>query len=116
VIIEIAASTKEQAAAAEDIRTAIEQLNQVTQQNASLVEEIAGSSESVSNEAEGLAILVGKFKLNDNIVNNNQKTVNLALSNENRNQAKPQFRQISAEKMVAAAGEPPFNEDDFEKF
>ena len=118
VIIEIASSTKEQAAAAEDIRTAIEQLNQVTQQNASLVEEIAGSSEAVSNEAEELATLVGKFKLNDNTVSSNQK-VNLASLNAlngKGNKTKPQVRQISAEKMVAAASEPLFNEDDFEKF
>ncbi len=116
VIIEIASSTKEQAAAAEDIRTAIEQLNQVTQQNASLVEEIAGSSEAVSNEAEELATLVGKFQLNDTTANTNQKTVNFATSNGKKNQARPQVRQISAETMVAAASEQPFNEDDFEKF
>ena len=116
VIIEIASSTKEQAAAAEDIRTAIEQLNQVTQQNASLVEEIAGSSEAVSNEAEELATLVGKFKLNDTTANTNKKTVNFATSTGKKNQARPQVRQISAEKMVAAASEQPFNEDDFEKF
>ena len=116
VIIEIASSTKEQAAAAEDIRTAIEQLNQVTQQNASLVEEIAGSSEAVSNEAEELATLVGKFKLNDTTANTNKKTVNFATSTGKKNQARPQVRQISAEKMVAAASEPLFNEDDFEKF
>lgn len=65
VIVEIASSMREQSSAAEDIRTAVEQMNQVTQQNASLVEEIASSSEVVSTEAEGLSSLVGQFKLKD---------------------------------------------------
>ncbi len=116
VITEIAASTREQAAAAEDIRTAVEQLNQVTQQNASLVEEIAGSSEAVSNEAEELAALVGKFKLNDNTANTAQKTVKLGESSGKQEKYAAQFQQTAAQKMAAAAGESLFNEDDFEKF
>lgn len=74
VIAEISASMREQAISADDIRTAVEQLNQVTQQNASLVEEIAGSSESVSNEAEELSTMVGKFRLKEGAAGSLEKT------------------------------------------
>lgn len=63
VINEIASSVREEFTAVDDIKTAIIQLNQVTQQNASLVEEIAGSSEALTSEAEDLSDLVSKFKI-----------------------------------------------------
>ncbi len=63
-VAEIAASMSELVHAAADITEAVNQLNMVTQQNASLVQEIAGSSEAVSTETETLSTLVGKFKLN----------------------------------------------------
>ncbi len=113
VIMEIAASMKEQSAAAEDIRVAVEQLNQVTQQNASLVEEIAGSSESVSNEAEDLSSLVGKFKLNE-MAKSLQNSVNSHKIGHGSTIHKP-----SIGKKVASAGqtkELSINEADFEKF
>jgi len=40
VIAEVAATMKEQAMASQQIETAIDQLNQITQQNAAMVEEI----------------------------------------------------------------------------
>lgn len=120
VIMEIAASMKEQSSAAEDIRTAVDQLNQVTQQNASLVEEIAGSSEAVSNEAEELAALVGKFRLRD-------QASGLA---GHKNQPMPAKRSYSPKgglnkvggsvtsspHLAAAASYESFDEADFEKF
>lgn len=68
IVGEISASLGEQNIAASDIRKAIEELNQVTQQNASLVEEIASSSENMSGEAIELARLVSVFHLNDDRV------------------------------------------------
>lgn len=63
VVGEIAASLKEQTTASSDISIAIEELNQVTQQNAALVEEIASSSENMNAEAMDLSEQVGFFKL-----------------------------------------------------
>ncbi len=68
VVGEIAAAMREQSAAASDIRGAIDELNQVTQHNASLVEEIASSSEAMSGESEELYNLVSQFKLEDSNV------------------------------------------------
>jgi len=64
IIGEISSSIKEQSSAATEINTGIQELNQVTQQNASLVEEIASSSESMQSEANSLNELVSTFKLN----------------------------------------------------
>ncbi len=71
VVGEITASLREQTLSASDIRRAIDELNQVTQQNASLVEEIASSSENMSSESLELTNLVARFKLNTDIDGDN---------------------------------------------
>ena len=73
VVGEITASLREQTLSASDIRRAIDELNQVTQQNASLVEEIASSSENMSSESLELTGLVAQFKLNTDINEDNLK-------------------------------------------
>lgn len=65
VISKIALSLKEKSEGARDIRQAIEELNRVTQQNATMVEEIASSSESMSTEAIDLSERVSSFKLDN---------------------------------------------------
>lgn len=53
---------KTAARAVEQIHTAINQINEVTQQNAALGEELTASSDSMNNEAEDLAdILILKI-------------------------------------------------------
>lgn len=115
VISEIASSMREQSAAADDIRTAVEQLNQVTQQNASLVEEIAGSSESVSNEAGEMTTLVGRFKLNETINSGGQiRRATGSFSANGSKQSKP-ARQMNTNK-PSVRQQADFDEGDFEKF
>jgi methyl-accepting chemotaxis protein len=60
---EITAASQEQASSIQQINQAIMQMDQVTQQNASLVEEAAAASESMQDQAVGLAKAVGVFKL-----------------------------------------------------
>lgn len=60
---EMAASLKEKSSEAQDIRQGLEVLNQITQQNASLVEEIASSSENMNAEALEMKELVQGFQL-----------------------------------------------------
>lgn len=62
---EIAASIREKSIGADDIRKIIEELNQATQQNASLVEEIASSSNRLRSEALEMQDLVNQFKLEE---------------------------------------------------
>jgi methyl-accepting chemotaxis protein len=52
---EITAATSEQSAGIEQIHQAISQMDQVTQQNAALVEEAASAAQSLQESAAGLA-------------------------------------------------------------
>jgi methyl-accepting chemotaxis protein len=60
---DISAASQEQTAGIEQINQAITQMDQVTQQNAALVEEAAAASEAMQEQAGNLARMVSVFKL-----------------------------------------------------
>lgn len=62
---EISASSIEQNQGIGQIGEAVSQLDQVTQQNAALVEESTAAAESLKHQAEHLALTVAKFRLTD---------------------------------------------------
>lgn len=64
LVLEISASSQEQRNGANQINTAILQLNQVTQENASSSEELSSSSEVFAQQADSLKHNVAYFKLN----------------------------------------------------
>lgn len=64
VINEISAASNEQTAGIEQINIAIVQMDEVTQQNASLVEEAAAAAESMQDQARNLSELVSVFQIN----------------------------------------------------
>ncbi|MFZ6849062.1 methyl-accepting chemotaxis protein [Undibacterium sp. RuRC25W] len=74
VISEISTANGEQTTGLQQIHQAINQLDQVTQQNASLVEEVAAASELLSEQAMGLRKLVEFFKLDHRVQNNSTTT------------------------------------------
>lgn len=115
----IATSLLELSAAAAEIRSAIAQLNQVTQQNASLVEEIASASENMNSEAVELAGQVNLFKLSTNGTQNTALPAALTISPKQA--ADPRHRQAAAAAAPAATAASEelwteFREEDFEKF
>ena len=57
----IASSSREQSVGISEINTAVRQLDQVTQQNAAMVEEANAASHTMRSEAESLADLVSRF-------------------------------------------------------
>ncbi len=65
IVGEIAAASTEQSAGIEQINKAIIQMEQVTQQNAALVEESAAASEAMDEESRSLNGLIGFFKVGD---------------------------------------------------
>jgi methyl-accepting chemotaxis protein len=65
IIAEITSATAEQTLGIEQINEAIAQMDQTTQQNASLVEEAAAASETMQRQAGDLAQAVSVFKLAD---------------------------------------------------
>ncbi|RZI57417.1 MAG: HAMP domain-containing protein [Rubrivivax sp.] len=65
IIGEISASTVEQSQGIGSVNGSVAQLDQMTQQNAALVEESAAAAESLSEQARKLTALVGRFKVSD---------------------------------------------------
>jgi methyl-accepting chemotaxis protein len=63
VVVDIASGAQEQATGLAQVNTAINQMDQATQQNASMVEESTAASHSLSQEARQLSELVGQFQL-----------------------------------------------------
>jgi methyl-accepting chemotaxis protein len=63
LVAEIAAASREQSAGIGQVNTAITQMDQVVQQNASLVEEATASTESMKQQAVALLEKVARFKL-----------------------------------------------------
>ncbi len=66
IIAEIAAASQEQSSGIEQVNKAIMQMDEVTQQNAALVEEAAAASESLDEQAKGLDDLMTFFKVDEN--------------------------------------------------
>ncbi|WP_297489606.1 methyl-accepting chemotaxis protein [Acidocella sp.] len=63
LIADIAASATEQATGLNEVNTAVNQMDQVTQQNAAMVEQTTAASHSLANEAAELGRLIGQFEL-----------------------------------------------------
>ncbi|MCR5874868.1 methyl-accepting chemotaxis protein [Phenylobacterium sp. J426] len=63
VVADIAASAAEQATGLQEVNTAVNQMDQVTQQNAAMVEQTTAASHSLRQEAAQLAELIGRFQV-----------------------------------------------------
>src|SRR5690606_13459679 len=59
---EIASSAQEQATGLSQVNAAVNQMDQVTQQNAAMVEQTTAAAASLKTEADQLALLVGRFE------------------------------------------------------
>ena len=65
IMAEIAAASAEQATGIDEVGKAITQMDEVTQQNAALVEEAAAAAESLQSQAVQLTERVASFKMDD---------------------------------------------------
>ena len=65
VVGEIAAGAREQATGLDEVNAAINQMDQVTQQNAAMAEQSSAASQSLSQETIELAGLLGQFRVGD---------------------------------------------------
>jgi len=63
VVAEISAASHEQSTGIEEINRAITQMDEVTQQNAALVEEAAAAAQSLQDQAGRLTQVVSVFKI-----------------------------------------------------
>lgn len=64
-VIQIADSSSEQSTALHEVNSAINQMDQVTQRNAAMVEETTANSQKLTDDARELAREIEKFKLAD---------------------------------------------------
>jgi methyl-accepting chemotaxis protein len=62
IMSDIATATKEQSTGLAEVNTAVNQMDQVTQQNAAMVEQSAAASQSLREETEELTQLIGRFQ------------------------------------------------------
>ena len=65
VVASIAASAEDQAGGLAQVNIAINQMDQMTQQNAAMVEQTTAATHSLAGEAEVLAELTGQFQVGD---------------------------------------------------
>ena len=63
IVADIAASAQEQASGLTQVNQAVNEMDQVTQQNAAMVEQSTAASRSLAHEANELGRLMGTFKI-----------------------------------------------------
>ncbi len=67
VVAGIASSAREQASGLAEVNTAVNQMDQMTQQNAAMVEQSTAASHALAQEAEELARLAQRFQIGDDV-------------------------------------------------
>jgi methyl-accepting chemotaxis protein len=111
IMSEIAAASAEQATGIDEVSKAVAQMDEVTQQNAALVEEAAAAAESLQAEAEQLAVRVAMFKLDES--QDEQPVLNKKRLTHTPSKAeKPKAKAPAAKKLKAATAD----EDEWESF
>ncbi|MBR0557170.1 methyl-accepting chemotaxis protein [Ciceribacter sp. L1K23] len=65
LVLQISASASEQAVGLKEINSAVNQMDQVTQQNTAMVEETSAASQMLNAEAENLKSLITRFRVSD---------------------------------------------------
>jgi methyl-accepting chemotaxis protein len=63
VVSDIAGSAQEQATGLQEVNTAVNHMDQMTQQNAAMVEQATAASHNLREDAEGLASLMDRFRI-----------------------------------------------------
>lgn len=77
IMAEITAASIEQNSGIDQVNLAITQMDEVTQQNAALVEQAAAAAKSLEDQADGLTAAVRVFKVDDNTSKNSGKSLPL---------------------------------------
>jgi methyl-accepting chemotaxis protein len=104
LISEIAASAREQATGLGEVNTAVNHMDQVTQQNAAMVGETTVASTALADQASELSRLIGRFKLNDGAATPVQPR---AAGNPQPATRKPADRAAKGKLLVAAVSSKP---------
>jgi methyl-accepting chemotaxis protein len=106
IMKEIAAASKEQYIGIQEVGRAINQLDDVTQQNAALVEEASATTENMSSEASNLRDKVSQFNIKSG------EAFELAANQESKSSAQP--KKITRPTKLIQPSRP--EEDEWESF
>jgi methyl-accepting chemotaxis protein len=74
IVAEIAAASREQSAGIGQVNRAVLEMDELTQQNAALVEQATTASQSMAHEAHALHELMGGYQLGDSLKTNSVRT------------------------------------------
>jgi methyl-accepting chemotaxis protein len=121
LVSEIAASAQEQAVGLAQVNTAVNQMDQVTQQNAAMVEQSTAASHSLAQEAEALQASVAQFKVGSGSQGAAQRSAPTPVraSAPAQAQPKPVNRMVQALKTIGrggAARKPEADSEGWEEF
>ncbi len=112
IMAEIAAASAEQATGLDEVGKAVTQMDEMTQQNAALVEEAAAASESLLIQAESLTDAVSMFQIDGAGQQQSvSKSVSVASTAGNR-----QIKAPSKAKMLSPKAKPSGEDDEWESF
>jgi methyl-accepting chemotaxis protein len=116
VVSEIAAGAKEQSVGLQEINTGVSQMDQVTQQNAAIVEETTAASHGLAREIEKLLDLVGRFETGQPLAA--EPTHREARTVATQNKTRPALKTVSTRGTPAAVRklEAIANEQGWEEF
>jgi methyl-accepting chemotaxis protein len=107
IMDEISAASVEQSAGIDQVNQAITQMDEVTQQNASLVEESAAASTSLEEQAQTLMASVGVFKLSAELMASHKSSVS------NQTASKSTYKSASRSKYTPTSTS---SDSDWEEF
>jgi methyl-accepting chemotaxis protein len=115
VVSEIAAGAKEQSVGLQEINTGVSQMDQVTQQNAAIVEETTAASHGLAREIEKLLDLVGRFETGQEPA---AEPIHREARTATQNKTRPALKTVSTRGMPAAVRklEAIANEQGWEEF
>jgi methyl-accepting chemotaxis protein len=106
IVAEIAAASREQSSGIEQVNKAIMQMDDMTQQNAALVEQATAASQSVADQARDLTTMMEKYQVDDSGARAPQTRAAPAVLAERRSPKRPFAGKRAVSKAPAARGQP----------
>ncbi len=120
IMNEITAASREQSDGIEQVNQAVIQMDQVTQQNAALVEEAAAAAESLQDQAANLVQVVSVFQTgqHSSAAPAVRKTAGTSLKPASRAVARPAAKQVAVARapQIPAKAQGGGNNEDWEEF
>ncbi|MDF3022619.1 MAG: methyl-accepting chemotaxis protein, partial [Steroidobacteraceae bacterium] len=103
IVSEIAAASNEQSVGIEQVNKTVMQLDELTQQNAALVEQASAASQAMADQARGLNMAMQGYR----VKSDDEEEKRAAKGGSSRTEAKPALERRGASRPWAGKAEPP---------